>query len=241
MDDTVAQSLKKAGSIDHPYLKSNVENKKKAVILISSNRGLAGGYNSNMVKLVTEMDAKKEDIVIYAVGRKAKDSLARKGYKIERDYSEVVNDALYSDAMTIGRQVVQDYSDGKFGEIYLAYTEFKNTVVHIPKMIKLLPFGMEEKEDDKDSTIDDLTLMNFEPDEEEALDLIIPKYINSLIYGGIVESIASENGARMQAMDSATSNAETMIDDLSLKYNRARQASITQEITEIVAGASAIN
>ena len=241
MYDTVAQILKKAGNIDHPYLKTNVENKKKAVILISSNRGLAGGYNSNMVKLVTEMDAKKEDIVIYAVGRKAKDSLARKGYKIERDYSEVVNDALYSDAMTIGRQVVQDYSDGKFGEIYLAYTEFKNTVVHIPKMIKLLPFGMEEKEDDKDSTIDDLTLMNFEPDEEEALDLIIPKYINSLIYGGIVESIASENGARMQAMDSATSNAETMIDELSLKYNRARHASITQEITEIVAGASAIN
>lgn len=241
MYDTVAQILKKAGNIDHPYLKTNTDNSKKAVILISSNRGLAGGYNSNMVKLVTEMDAKKEDIVIYAVGRKAKDSLARKGYKIERDYSEVVNDALYSDAMTIGRQVVQDYSDGKFGEIYLAYTEFKNTVVHIPKMIKLLPFGMEEKEDDKDSTIDDLTLMNFEPDEEEALDLIIPKYINSLIYGGIVESIASENGARMQAMDSATSNAETMIDDLSLKYNRARQASITQEITEIVAGASAIN
>lgn len=241
MYDTVAQILKKAGNIDHPYLKTSTDNSKKAVILISSNKGLAGGYNSNIVKLVTEMDAKKEDIVIYAVGRKAKDSLARKGYKIERDYSEVVNDALYSDAMTIGRQVIQDYSEGKFGEIYLAYTEFKNTVVHIPKMIKLLPFSLEEKEDDKDSTIDDLTLMNFEPDEEEALDLIIPKYINSLIYGGIVESIASENGARMQAMDSATSNAETMIDELSLKYNRARQASITQEITEIVAGASAIN
>lgn len=241
MYDTVAQILKKAGNIDHPYLKSNKENSKKAIILISSNKGLAGGYNSNIVKLVTEMDANKEDIVIYAVGRKAKDTLARKGYKIERDYSEVVNEALYSDAMTIGRQVIQDYSEGKFGEIYLAYTEFKNTVVHIPKLIKLLPFTLEESEDDKEKTVDDLTLMNFEPDEEEALDMIIPKYINSLIYGGIVEAIASENGARMQAMDSATSNAETMISDLSLKYNRARQASITQEITEIVAGASAIN
>ena len=111
MYDTVAQILKKAGNIDHPYLKTSTDNSKKAVILISSNKGLAGGYNSNIVKLVTEMDAKKEDIVIYAVGRKAKDSLARKGYKIERDYSEVVNDALYSDAMTIGRQVIQDYSD----------------------------------------------------------------------------------------------------------------------------------
>ena len=240
MYDTVAQILKKAGNIDHKYLQYDQNNKKKAVIVISSNRGLAGGYNSNIIKLITGMDVEREDVIIYAVGRKAKDTLKRKGYIIERDYSEVINNALYSDAMSIGKQVIQDYTEGKFGEIYLAYTEFKNTVTHIPKLIKLLPFVMEEKEDNA-VTIDDLTLMNFEPNEEEALDMIIPKYINSLIYGGIIESIASENGARMQAMDSATTNAETMIDELSLKYNRARQASITQEITEIVAGASAIN
>lgn len=240
MYETVSQILKKAGNIDHKYLKSNADNTKKAIIVISSNRGLAGGYNSNIIKLITGMEANKEDILIYAVGRKAKDTLIRKGYTVEKDYSEVVNDVLYSDAMAIGKQVIGDYADGKFGEIYLAYTEFKNTVTHIPKLIKLLPFSMEAREDDE-KTLDDLTLMNFEPDEEEALDMIIPKYINSLIYGGIVESVASENGARMQAMDSATSNAESMIDELSLKYNRARQASITQEITEIVAGASAIN
>ena len=240
MYDTVAQILKKAGNIDHKYLQYDQNNKKKAVIVISSNRGLAGGYNSNIIKLITGMDVEREDVIIYAVGRKAKDTLKRKGYIIERDYSEVINNALYSDAMSIGKQVIQDYTEGKFGEIYLAYTEFKNTVTHIPKLIKLLPFVMEEKEDNA-VTIDDLTLMNFEPNEEEALDMIIPKYINSLTYGGIIESIASENGARMQAMDSATTNAETMIDELSLKYNRARQASITQEITEIVAGASAIN
>ena len=240
MYDTVAQILKKAGNIDHKYLQYDQNNKKKAVIVISSNRGLAGGYNSNIIKLITGMDVEREDVIIYAVGRKAKDTLKRKGYIIERDYSEVINNALYSDAMSIGKQVIQDYTEGKFGEIYLAYTEFKNTVTHIPKLIKLLPFVMEEKEDNA-VTIDYLTLMNFEPNEEEALDMIIPKYINSLIYGGIIESIASENGARMQAMDSATTNAETMIDELSLKYNRARQASITQEITEIVAGASAIN
>ena len=88
--------------------------------------------------------------------------------------------------------------------------------------------------------MDDLTLMNYEPEAEEALNTIIPKYINSLIYGALVESVASENGARMQAMDSATNNAEEMISDLSLKYNRARQGAITQELTEIIAGASAI-
>ncbi len=240
MYDAIAQILKKAGDIDHKYLKNNPDNKKKAVIVISSNRGLAGGYNSNIIKLVTGMDVAAEDVIIYAVGRKAKEALAKKGYNIEKDYSEVINSPLYSDAISIGKQVISDYTDGKFGEIYLAYTEFKNTVTHIPKLIKLLPFSMEISED-AEQTTDDLTLMNFEPGEEEVLGMLIPKYINSLIYGGITEAIASENGARMQAMDSATNNAQTMIDDLSLKYNRARQASITQEITEIVAGASAIN
>ena len=113
--------------------------------------------------------------------------------------------------------------------------------MQIPKLIKLLPFEADKVEMEETNSVEDLVLMNFEPNEEEALDMIIPKYINSLIYGGLVESLASENGARMQAMDSATSNAETMIDELSLKYNRARQAAITQELTEIVAGASAIN
>ena len=93
----------------------------------------------------------------------------------------------------------------------------------------------------KDVAIDTLTLMNFEPEADEALDMIIPKYMNNIIYGAFVEAIASENGARMQAMDSATKNAEDMIDDLSLKYNRARQSSITQELTEIIAGAEAIS
>ena len=108
---------------------------------------------------------------------------------------------------------------------------------HEPKLLKLLPVEFDEEEKTEDSNI----LMNYEPNEEEALDLIIPKYITSLFYGALVEAAASENGARMQAMDSATSNAEEMISDLSLKYNRARQGSITQELTEIIAGASAIS
>ena len=123
--------------------------------------------------------------------------------------------------------------------IYLAYTHFKNTVSHEPKLIKLLPVEIEAGDvaEDTDSNI----LMNYEPTTEEALDMIIPKYVTSLFYGALVEAVASENGARMQAMDSATSNAEEMISDLTLKYNRARQGAITQELTEIIAGASAIS
>lgn len=237
MYEAVKSMLAKSGNISHPYLQAG-ESKKKAIILITSNRGLAGGYNSNVVKLLTESNIAKEDAVVYAVGRKGKETLARKGYKIKEDYSEVMNNPIFSDAAEIGRTVLEAFANGEVGEIYLAYTIFKNTVTHIPTMVKLLPVDVKAEEEDKNT---DLTMMNYEPEAEEALDMIIPKYVNSLIYGALVEAVASENGARMQAMDSATSNAEEMISDLGLKYNRARQASITQELTEIVAGASAIN
>ena len=145
-------------------------------------------------------------------------------------------------------EALEEIAAGNIGEIYLAYTYFKNTVVHGPKMIKLLPVeaGEQEPVDTDAKAVQDeekkLSIpMNFEPKDEEALDLLIPKYITSLIYGALVEAVASENGARMQAMDSATSNAEEMISNLTLLYNRARQGSITQELTEIIAGAEAIS
>ena len=137
------------------------------------------------------------------------------------------------------------FENNEIGEIYLAYTSFKNTVSQIPKFMKLLPVDLsaaEEKGDEKEieNSKQDLLLMNYEPDEEEVLNAIIPKYLSSLIYGAFLEAVASENGARMTAMDSATNNAEEMIAKLSLQYNRARQGSITQELTEIIAGANAI-
>ena len=235
--DTICSILARTGTIDHRYLRES-DSKRKAVIAITSNRGLAGGYNNNIVKEITAAFA-PEDTDIYALGKKGLEGLSRKGYHIIEDYSEVMNAPLYADAIHIGKNVLASYENGEVGEIYLAYTGFKNTVVHEPKLIKLLPISVEEIM--KDVEIDTLTLMNFEPEADEALDMIIPKYMNNIIYGAFVEAIASENGARMQAMDSATKNAEDMIDDLSLKYNRARQSSITQELTEIIAGAEAIS
>ncbi|HCL04074.1 MAG TPA: ATP synthase F1 subunit gamma [Lachnoclostridium phytofermentans] len=243
MYGTVLSMLRKSGNISHPYLSAGKSNK-KAIIVISSNRGLAGGYNSNIIKLVMGSDIKKEDAVIYAVGRKGKEALARRDYQIAKDYSEVMNEPTYKGAIEIGQAVLDAFVADEVGEIYLAYTSFKNTVSHIPTFIKLLPVDVEaalQEGDNKEDLNERLTLMNYEPAAEEALNLIIPKYINSLIYGALVQALASENGARMQAMDSATNNAEDMISDLSLKYNRARQSSITQELTEIIAGANAIN
>lgn len=236
MYQTVTSMLAKSGTMDHPYLKAGSSGK-KAFVVISSNRGLAGGYNSNIVKLVTNSGMDKEDMQIYTIGRKAKDILVRKGYHIEADYSNIMESPTYAEAVKICDVILSAYAEGEIGEIYLTYTHFKNTVSHVPTMMKLLPVEFDEA--DMVST-DARTLMNYEPNEEVALDMIIPKYVTSLFYGALVEAVASENGARMQAMDSATNNAEDMISDLALKYNRARQGSITQELTEIIAGAEAI-
>ena len=140
--------------------------------------------------------------------------------------------------MNIADTVLKAFSDGEVGEIYLAYTDFKNTVVHEPKLVKLLP--IENKQESKEEEKESKAPMNFEPEPEEALSLLLPKYICSMIYGALVTSLACENGARMQAMDSATSNAEEMISSLELAYNRARQGAITQELTEIISGAEAL-
>ena len=237
MYNTVHLILRRTQNLEHKYLKSG-ENGKKAVIVITSNRGLAGGYNSNVIKLITQGELANEDLAIYAIGKKGKDALA-KNYEIRADYSDVIEDPVYAEAMKISKEVLSAFENGEISEIYLAYTGFKNTVVHIPTLLKLLPVEVSEEEETAQE--DDPVMMNFEPEDEEALNLLIPKYITSLIYGGMIEAIASENGARMQAMDAATSNAEEMIEDLTLLYNRARQGSITQELTEIIAGANAIS
>jgi len=180
--------------------------------------------------------------LLYTIGKKAHDVLDGKGYEVASEYDEVMEAPTYEDAMRISKEVLDAFTNGEVGEIYLAYTHFKNTVSHEPKLLKLLPVDISEEELKKDEgEKDSKMLMNFEPNPEEALDMIVPKYVTSLIYGALVEAVASENGARMQAMDSATSNAEDIISDLTLKYNRARQGSITQELTEIIAGAEAIS
>lgn len=238
MFDTVNSILSRVGHVEHKYLLPG-KSQKKAVIVITSNRGLAGGYNSNVVKLVTRHESwQKEDIVVYAVGNKGREALARSGYEIKEVLPELIEEPTYAEAMHLSQRLLQSFSEDEIGEIYLAYTSFKNTVSQEPKLIKLLPVepvGQEASESKEQST-----MMNFEPEDTEALEMLIPKYITSLIYGALKEAVASENGARMQAMDNATSNAEEMISDLALKYNRARQGSITQELTEIIAGAEAI-
>ena len=247
MYETVSGMLARSGPSGSPYLKAKQEGGpvKKGVIVISSNRGLAGGYNSNIVKLVAQGGFDKENTIIYPIGRKAMESLQRQGYTCSGNYSEVINNPLFGDAVSIGKTVMGALESGEIDEVYLAYTVFKNTVTQVPTLIKILPFSEEDiPEAEEETQVEKqgpVAIMNYEPEEEETLGYIIPLYMNSLIFGALTEAVASENGARMQAMDSATNNAEEMIENLGLQYNRARQAAITQELTEIVAGASAIS
>lgn len=231
MYKTITSMLAKAGNIEHPYLQKG-NSDRIGIVTITSNRGLAGGYNANIIRLITQGEFEKDKIRLYTVGKKGNDGFARKGYEIAADYSDAMEEPTFADAQEIGRRLLEDFSNGEIGEIYVAYTEFRNTVSHVPKLMKLLPVQVEESQEP--------TLMNFEPSEEEAIGLLIPKYMTSILYGALVEAAASENGARMQAMESATNNAEEIINDLELKYNRARQGAITQELTEIIAGAEAI-
>ena len=188
-----------------------------------------------IAKRITGSKLKPEDTLIYALGRKGAEAVGKMGFSITEDLSEIINAPLYSDASDLAEMLMDKFEKGEVKEIYVAFTIFRNTVSHIPTMLRLIP-----TDEFEDTEIDNL-LMNYEPNPEDALAAIMPKYVSGEIYGALIESLASENGARMQAMDNATNNAEEMIDKLTLQYNRARQGAITQELTEIIAGANAIN
>ena len=240
MYETVQSVLASSEKLDHPYLIAN-GSERKAVIVVTSNRGLAGGYNSNVARLVSDRSWKKEDLDLYGVGRKGADILARKGYSVVSGDADMMDEPTFAGAADLGEKVLDAFLAGQVGEIWLAYTRFKNTVSHIPTMIRLLPVEAKQSDAAGEEDRGGRLLMNYEPGEEEVLDLLIPQYVNSMIYGALIEAAASENAARMQAMDSATGNAGEMIEELSLIYNRVRQGAITQELTEIISGAEALN
>ncbi|MBO6119524.1 MAG: ATP synthase F1 subunit gamma [Lachnospiraceae bacterium] len=258
MYEKITGIIKKSTVVTHKYLKGKPGGK-KGIIVFSSNKGLAGGYNASIVRKLIGEEASikfdKNDTLVYAVGTKVRDELKNKGFTIELDFSEGMEDIKYGPYILLARKVLDDFVEGKINEIYLVYTYFKNTITHIPRVLKLLPFDTVEKNTDDDTELlgkktftvakskydeESSMPMNYEMDEEEVLNKMIPQYISTLLYGALTASIASENGARMTAMDSATKNAKELSDKLGIMYNRARQGAITQELTEIVAGANAI-
>jgi F-type H+-transporting ATPase subunit gamma len=227
--NVIASIVNGSKGISHPYIQSR-EVKNSAVIVIAGDRGLCGGYNANVCKTAFNQ-AKKNDARLITIGSKSKEFFKSKGMEIIESYTGISEKPSYEDALKIGSQALELFTSGTVDEVYLAYTEFISTLSSEAKLIKILPVDVSEFEAEKTSS---QTL--YEPNEEAVLDYVIPKYINTVLYGAMVESAVCELGARMTAMDSATENAEEMIADLNLIYNRVRQGAITQEITEIVGG-----
>jgi len=213
-----------------PYLQERT-GKKVLYIVIAGDRGLAGGYNSNILKLVMSEIQDKEATVL-PIGKKAVDYFRSKGVStMTVNYAEAA-DVTVGDCFSISKQVSSAYLRGEFDSVCVAYTNFVSVISQVPAATQLLPLQKQELQRSEVRTSDTI----YEGDAEDVFAAIVPEYLGGILYGALCESRAAEQAARRSAMDSATQNADDMIADLSLKFNRARQAAITQEITEIVAG-----
>ena len=206
--------------------------KKTCYIVIAGDRGLAGGYNANLFKLVAQAAEGKECCVL-PVGKKALAHFQHRGMSILTEAFSPVEDVTVSDCFSMSRLVAQGFLKGEFDEIHLCYTRFESMLTQTAKTVQMLPMAAPKPREDKRPR----SLMLYEPSSEAVYDAIVPEYFAGLIWGAVCESEASEQAARRTAMDAASKNAGEMIENLNLRYNRARQAAITQEITEIVAGA----
>lgn len=219
----------------HPMLESRPV-KKTGYLIITSDRGLAGGFNSNLLRMfiqtVKEKHKSPDEYVIMVVGRKGRDYFRRRGIPLMEEVTGLPNSPDFSDIKSLAASAVGYYADHDFDELYLVYNVFKNALTQIPTVKRLLP--LEKIEHDSASTE-----YEYEPSAEAVLDVLLPRYAETLIFSAVLESKASEFGAQMTAMGSATKNATKLITSYTLQYNRARQAAITQEISEIVGGANA--
>ena len=239
----------------HPLVTPRETIRKTGYIVIAGNRGLCGGYNTNVVKKAWEHMQKKDESCVVAVGQKSREYFSRRDIEIPREYLDMTELPDLIDAQDIRRFCLDKYLEGDVDEMYLVYTHFESTISYKPKVLKLMPLDEEAmdtcfKSDERlmadqeklqeMSQADNWEMTIYEPSAIEVLDQVIPSYLDSMIYGGLLESVVSEQAARRVAMENATNNAEDMIDRLQLQYNRARQAAITQEIAEIVGGAAAI-
>ncbi|MDQ0508562.1 F-ATPase gamma subunit [Aedoeadaptatus ivorii] len=220
----------------HPLVKKR-EEKTILYIVLTSDRGLAGGYNANVQRLAEETAKKRSaKAKLFVVGSKAKEYFARRNYDILESYTGISDAPSFEHAKNLATTALDLYRDGTVDAIDLVYTRFESTLKYTPKVERLLPSEELKAKADKKAS----TLVEFEPSPEAVLDYLIPMYVESCIYGALIEAAASEQGARRLSMENATDNANEMIEELETNFNRARQAAITNEITEIVSSADAV-
>lgn len=222
-------------NVNHPLLKQR-QVKNSLYIAMNADRGLAGGYNSNINRLIdNKFKDDKDSISLITVGSKSRDFFKGRGYNIIESFVGISEEPEFTHAKKIGQIAMDLYIKGEIDEINVVFTDFISTISYKPTILKLLPSKDIKKEEGKAQAI-----VDFEPTPEEVLEYLIPKYVESSIYGALIEASTSEQSARRAAMSAATDNANDIIDDLNMIYNRARQSAITIELSEIVAGAEAL-
>ncbi len=233
--ETLAPSL---GSIRHPLLVKRPVNH-IGLVLITSDKGLCGGYNANVLnhtyRFIEEHPDKQIRLIL--IGRKGHDSFRRKTYPIDYYLSQISKEITLQEVKDVTRAIIKGFEEGHYDEVDLIYTRFKTAMNTQPARLKLLPL---ERSEILKTGAEIHGEPLFEPEPDEIMAQLLPKYLEAQIYRGLVESVASEQGARMVSMKSATENAEEMISSLTLSYNKARQASITKELLEVTSGAEAL-
>lgn len=236
LNEVLARLVQGAGGFSHPLLNTSEEGK-IGVVVFTGDRGLAGGYNVNIQRLAQHyMDGlEKEDTGLVALGRKGRDYYRFRGYPIMQDYINIGDVPTFIQAKELAKQLMEWYQDGTLREVHLFYQKFVSPIQQIPTHVQLLPIAP----DMEDTAGKDIEYI-YEPSQEGVLGQLLPSYVEIQVYQAMLEAKAGEQGARMTAMDSATDNAQEMIEKLTLSYNRARQAAITKEISEIVGGADAL-
>ena len=230
--NTIQEIVNSDQEFSSPYL-TRQNAGKTMYIVIAGDRGLAGGYNSNILKLVMQ-DMEGKDATVLPIGKKAVDYFKSHNVPILTDCYAVAADISVGDCFSAAKQLCNAYLNQEYAEVFVAYTNFVSVLSQVPTSMKLLP--LEPREADASPSGTQKTMTEYEPSSEAVFAAIVPEYLGGVLYGALCESRAAEQAARRTAMDAATSNADDMIADLSLKFNRARQAAITSEIIDIVAG-----
>jgi F-type H+-transporting ATPase subunit gamma len=270
---TLADILMHSGKLDNIYfdLRKEKEGRKTGYLIITGDKGLAGGYNHNIIKLAEKHIKDHSDSILYVAGHTGRSYFNRKNSNLVQDFDYVVQNPTVYRAREIAELILDSFSKGELDEVFLVYTKMISTIKLEPEVMQLLPLKLESliedlkldknakadpetaqiinsSQNDKSSNDDSTNsgsikydnILSYEPSYQAVFDVLIPKYVKGIVYGALVEAFTSEQSARMTAMDNATSNADDILQNLNLHYNRARQSAITQEISEIVGGAAAL-
>ncbi len=246
LQSTITDIMAHSTEIPHKYFdkRANVaeEKRKKGYIVVTGDKGLAGAYNHNVIKLAEEEMAKPGENVLFLVGQVGARAFSKANVKIDMEFLYLAQKPSQYGARSIAETVIEAFRQKALDEVYIIYTKMLSNAKIEPQVLQLLPLKRKTFEElgKKPDTEDYVRILWYSPSPKEVLDKIVPNYVKGLIYGALVEAFATQTYARMTAMESATDNAKEMLQDLSLRYNRQRQAAITQEITEIAGGANAL-